>query len=697
MLICPKCHAQLEDGSKFCDSCGAPIPEQTAALTDPSDPAGQLEMPDPVSQQQEAPTPSAAFCPYCGAMTVADSPFCPHCGKPLNSTASPSAHGKDENKKEKRSEDTGKKKSKKGLLFAGIGIVLIAALVLVFVFVGQNTGKSSGNYALYVKDKEIYYTAFSRNDPQQVTSRLADSGDFDNYDFSTGSSELGSMCRLSQDGSLLFFPDRLSYSDDGYSLYYRSIHKPKEEPVKIDSDVISYSVSEDASCVTYQKNSTLYQYDRKKDDKQKIASDITNYRVSEDGREILYMSEENVLYYAKKGGDREKIDSDVASLNYVAEDFSVILYIKDGTLYQKISGEEKVKISSDVENVIASYDSGEIYYVKAETAEVPLIDYVYDDKKEVDAALTEPNYPGWDASDSEYEAYEQAYEEYNAKQRRDGFRQQLAEETMEMTTYELCYYDGEEETTLTESFSYGGYSRAADKAVITYTAYDPDGDIGVKLSELESVYDVNTMVNDALYSASEIYVATGALSVPLNREAKGNFLLSSEGKELYYFDDISEDGSYGDLYRIEISSSGELENSELYAGDVYPNMIYFVGKDKLLYFKDYKENKGELYINQEKVDYDVYAYDVRYDEDQDRVLYYTDWSGEKNYGTLKFYQKKEARKIADDVTDCFSLPNGDVLYLYDYSQKYYHGDLYLWGGKDAEKIDDSVVCILPVY
>lgn len=30
MLECPKCHAKLEDGSRFCDLCGAPIPENAA-------------------------------------------------------------------------------------------------------------------------------------------------------------------------------------------------------------------------------------------------------------------------------------------------------------------------------------------------------------------------------------------------------------------------------------------------------------------------------------------------------------------------------------------------------------------------------------------------------------------------------------------------------------------------------------------
>ena len=108
----------------------------------------------------------------------------------------------------------------------------------------------------------------------------------------------------------------------------------------------------------------------------------------------------------------------------------------------------------------------------------------------------------------------------------------------------------------------------------------------------------------------------GGTVAPLDRETAGNLILSHDGSELSYFDEISENGDYGELYKVDISSSGELENIELYESDVYPGIIYFINDDSLLFFKDYKENKGELYIDQEKVDYDVYAYVIRYDEER---------------------------------------------------------------------------------
>lgn len=736
MLICPKCQAQLEDGARFCDSCGAPIPapaNQPAAAVYCAHCGTQVNAENPFCSNCGKPLDenvfcpncgtqvntsfavcpncssrlyNAVFCPNCGSPSHPDAAFCKSCGSPLSAGSKPEGNSNEQksgDKKKKNSEkkqrEPGKKKSKKVLIFAGIGVIVAAALVCIFVLFGGSTGGTSKNYAMYVKDKELYYTDFSSKDPWQITSRLVKDDAYDNYDFSSGAYILGSACRLSKDGSLLFFPDRINGSDSGYSLYCRNINRPKEEALKIDSDVVSYSVSDDASAVTYQKNNTLYQYDRKKEDKQKVASDILNYRVSADGRTILYMNEEYALYSTVKGGEREKLDSDLSSLDYVSEDLSTVFYTKEGSLYKKEAGKDKEKISSDVYGVIKVYESGEAYYVKAETAEVPLINYVYDDKKESDAAMPEPESPSWTDPDydAKYETYQRELEEYNAKRDRDYAREYLAEEKMEQTAYTLCYYNGKEESTVSDAFTNFSYTCAANEPVITYTAYDQSGDVTVKLSETEDIYSISGMITEALYSAANRYVAAGSVSASLDQDDAASLCLSADGETLYYLAEIPEDKNYGELYRVSVSSSGELGTPELYDSDVCTDNIYFISEDKLLYFKDYKEDKGELYINQERIDYDVNAYTIHRSEDADRITYYIDWNSDKGYGTLKTYTRKEAEKIADDVHAYSVLPNGNVLYLYDYSQKYYHGDLYLWNKKDAEKIDDSVVCILPVF
>lgn len=671
MLICPNCHAHLEDGSLFCDSCGTRIEP-------------------PASETSETSTPPQTattyiYCSHCGQQTDADSPFCPNCGASMNVQEQPATSG-----------EASENKSKKWGVFAGIGAAVIAVIVIVFLFLGKSSGSSS-NYALYIKDRQIFYNGFSKQDPQQISSRLLDKDlDISNvnlYEFSR-------MCRFSKDGSLLFFPDKLdNYSS--YSLYYRKIDKPKEEAVKIDSSVASYSVSDDASFITYLKNNALYQYNRKKDDKQKIASDILTYRVSDDGATILYLNEDNILYHTEKGGDRVKIDSDVSNLCYVSDDLSLIFYIKDGTLYKKQNGGDKEKISSDTEAVVKAYDSGEVYYVKAEEEELSLSDFVRDDKKEEDAALKEPEYPnvswGDPSRDAKINAYERAREEYSLKRQRDYLREALKEQIIPQTSYILCYHDGKKESTVSESFIFSSYSVASDAPVITYMAYTRSDDIRIKLSEIENVYDVQNQVMNALYSTAERYVAAGNVSAVFDEEDTQNFYLSADGKTLYYLADVPEEKNYGELYQVSISSSGELGDPDLYDSDVCTDYFRFSGDGKLLYFKDYKDSKGELYADGKRIDYDVYSNNIQYDEDTGRITYFIDWNYEKRYGTLKTYAGKEPEKIADDTHSYYVMPNGNVLYLYDYSLKHYQGDLYLWNKKEAEKIDDGVVGIIPIY
>ena len=58
-MICPNCGANIEDGAKFCSSCGAPAP------------------------QPEQEQPSASYCPKCGQPYYGNPASCPSCGASL--------------------------------------------------------------------------------------------------------------------------------------------------------------------------------------------------------------------------------------------------------------------------------------------------------------------------------------------------------------------------------------------------------------------------------------------------------------------------------------------------------------------------------------------------------------------------------------------------------------------------------------
>ncbi len=619
MLICPKCGRQLNDGTRFCPSCGtaisrmaAPAPQApvTRAQDNPaaSNPAPAYQAPTYQAPANPAPTYQApAYQPLVNPAPAYQAPVnpapvypAPTYQPPVN--AAPAAQP-----------DCPKKKSpKKALLFGAIGLAVVAAAVVAAILLfGGSGSKNKSSFALYGKDREIYFSNL-KNDPWQLTSRLIDVSGVSDESLYNMADEYGYAACMSNDGKYIFFVDKISQSGNG--LYYKSASNPDADAVKIDSDVYAYYVGGSAKYVTYLKDDALYQYDIGADSKNKIANDAGNgFQVSEDGKKIVYLTSDYAVYLYD-GEDKEKIASDV-TIRYIDDKLTVIYYDKDNALYrQELPGGEKEKLLSDVTTVLNFYESGEVYFVKGEGP-----DYSADD---------------YDPS---------------------------------KTGYSLCYYDGEEITELTDTFDRYSYNYASEAAVITYEAYDGD-----KL---------------------ETYVAVKGNATVLKQEKEVSYLrINPAGTLVYYIDDIADDKEEGTLYRIEISGE-EVGKPEVYDDDVYAGRCYFINDDDFYYFKDYKDGKGELYINKNKVDDDVRASGISAPFELGKVFYYTDWSDGK--GTLKVYDGEEAVKISDDVSVFSVVPNGRALYLYDYSARSHTGELYLWNDGNAEKLDEDVFCLIP--
>ncbi len=670
MIVCPKCKKQLEDGTKFCDSCGAQIFE-------------------------------TVFCPNCGKQTSTEFAFCQNCGTAISEGSSTA--------KDSKSKVTDLKKlpivanlskiPKKTL--AALCAVAVAAILLIIIIASIASAGKAPSFALYIKDKELMYNNFSK-DPMQVTSRLVD-GDVTDAGLVGAADALD--VTVSKDGKTIFFPDRISTAgSSGFSLYYRSLNKPKKEAQKIDSDVAYYIVNESATLVTYAKingsgdsSYDLYRYNVKKDEKDKIDNEVTSFYLSEDGKTVVYRTADNTLYIKKSNKDKEKIEGDISSLSYVTEDFKTVYYIKENTLYKKTNGKDKVKIASDVSSVIRIYDSGEIYYVKTNTAaEASLSSFILDDMKDADSKMTAPEMPAYDDPDyqAKYEEYTKAYEEYQKKLARDAIRTALDGEKVSVTSYTLCYYNGKEASTITDSLIRYEYYAASESPVIVFAEQSDSSK--VKLSEVTSLSTLRDMVTSGRFSSYSWSVAVGNNALEIQQTAASAFKISSDGKTIYFLDNIDDKKGSGDLYKAKVSKK-KVSKPELYDSDVYPSYARFVDEDTFIYFKEYDSDKykGELYVNKVKADYDVRVYSVIYDKDSKKIFYYTDWNSEKSCGTLKYFKSKKSVKLSDDVHDFTVLPGGNVLYLRDFSMNNYKGDLYLCKGKKSKKIDIDVVGILP--
>lgn len=597
-----------------------------------------------------------------------------------------------------------------------IALLLTLATVLSLSACGSTAGSAGGktkkqNQAMYIKDKELFFANLDgQEDAWQVTSRMLDDEGIGNAQMWKVDDLLAVYSYISEDGSLIFFPDKISSkdADTGLNLYYRKTKDQEADAVKIDSEVTSYKVNPSATTVTYTKGEehSLYQYSVKDDSKEKIANEISqynSYNISKDGSKLLFVDAEGNLFVKAGGQDKEKIASDITEVVHYTDDFATVYYIKNDALYKQAMGQDREKISSNVYRVLRSYESGEMFYLKREEAEISLMDYVVDDMQEADAAAPQdkPSMPySWNYNTTKeyneaYDAYKEASNSYWARAARDEMRVSLTKAALSHNTYTLCYFNGTEETVLTEDFSKIN-AAAIDAPVLVYQVYNPTTFNKVKLSEITSIDELSTKVDEALFASSDYCIAVKGAQTVFDQDDATGICMNDLGTEIYYLAEIPEGKDAGELYKVSIAE-GVVSAPELYDSEVYSKSMEFVSDNRFLYFKDFKDGSGDLYANKVMVDYDVQMSTVRYNSDKDTILYMIDYSTEKGCGTLKEYKTEETVKVADDVYDSYMVaPGGKTLYLYDYSQKYYAGELYMWDNGEAKKIDEDVTLLIPM-
>ena len=651
-------------------------------------------------------------CPKCGAEFGDELAFCQNCGTSLDAepVAAPAEEPKEVPKGKAKAPEEKKKRSKKGLVFAIIGaVVVLAALVVaaILIFGGKAT-----NYALYIKDREIFfYNMKEKSEPWELTSKLIDSSeDISDSNLASVGRTLGIYTYMSENGKYIFFPDKIN--DDGFGLYYKKAADPDGDAVKIDTSVESYFVNKAATLVIYLKEDNLYEYNISKGEKDKIASDVYTYMASDDGKKVVYLTNDNDIYLKYSGEDKEKIAGEVSRIVFVNEALTTVYYLKDNALYKKAEGQDKVKIDTDVYSVLKVYESGEIYYIK-HNEQIYIKDYVIDDKKEADAKIyapTRPIAPSYYNYDT-YQEYVDAYERYQVqleqyyidleiyegKEYRDRIRNSLETATTYNSCDSLFYYTGTEvkeitKTALRQSNYY--YTYAKNAAVVAYEAYNPSEVAKVKLSEVSNIYDLRNKVEDALFSSYAKYIAVKGSATALKAvKSISSLTINDAGTLVYYVDNIDEDTASGDLYKIAVQG-GKLGKAEKYDSEVGGN-IRFLDDNTVMYVKDYKNYVGDLYINKKKVDSDVYVSSVQMVDG--KVYYYADYDSGDTCGTLKVYANGKTDKIADDVYDYDVEIDGQVLYLTDYDTSSYEGELYAWKNGEKRKVDKDVSCIIHHY
>jgi hypothetical protein len=632
------------------------------------------------------------------------------------------------------------------LIAAAIVAVIVIAAILIPRLL---TGNKSVDAALYLKDGEINYTSLSSVKPREITDQLDEYGDlaggYVGY--------LSYVITLSNGGKRIFYPDKMTDSDVGMTIYYRDLKSKNSEGIKVDSEISLFKTNSAGSKIYYIKGADRNLYVNDLKDKEKLDTDVDMFYINADGSRLIYINADGNIYEKDGKKNKEKIDSNCSIIS-VSEKLDTIYYQKGNSLYLKKTGKDKEKILSDVSSVIHVYDSGEIYYLKTEEINHNLSDFVEDDLKAADDALVEPAQPiypnydnykpdmeypiepdyysytdywgyiDWDAYDAAYneyydkvdeynakwdagydaalEEYNKAYDEYLtaydtyfAKLDRDSIRASIEGVKIPVTNYTLYYYDTKEAKAVTDRYaSYLDYS--LEKPVLIYENYNETGITKVNISEVVSYDDLYMRATDSLDAATEVYTAINSAAAEVKHSGSTSYYLSHSGNAVYYLDDYDAANSSGDLYEIKITGD-KLGSPSKIEDDVYSLQLLY-NSDSLLYFKEVKDSSGDMYLDNKLVDSDVYIYTAYEAADTDSILYYVDYNTDKATGTLKLYQGKTSVKIGDDIHSYYAIGEKRVIYLADYNTNRGKGDLYLYNGSDKKKkIDTDVTGIIPIY
>ena len=654
-MQCMKCGAPLETGGKYCPECGAEIPEKP-------------EEADPTPPKTESPV----YCPQCGAENGQDSQFCEKCGaslkevealipvQPAGMNPTPPAAGKG-------------KARKLIAVFLAAAVVVTASIAVFWIVDSRNDVP-----VLYGKDNGLNYIPAKKD--AKSTQILGDLEKESRY-----------KVQLAKDRRRVFYPK--DNGDGSFSLYYKDLNGKEDDGEKVDSDVSDYRLLQDGSLLLYKKSDGgFYLNDLK--DKTKIDSDVGSYECSSDGKTIIYMTSSGSLYRRGLGmnDDKSKIAGSVQKY-YAGGDCKTVFYISDNNLYSQTEGKDRNKIASDVSDIYSFNGGyGTVCYVKSVKKTVNLSDYVEDDMAEADQSITQPDQNDYTTTktddfgdvfqDTDWDSYNKAESDYEAKQKRDELRQSLASATVDLETYTLYSFNGTDSKVVSENIAQtlDAYC-SKDLYAAVYTKYNKSEIQKCKLSELDSIETLQNNIQSSQQPSDEISLNINGRESTLKQDKATDFSINNES--LYFIDSPAQDGS-GTLMKLNLDA-GEAGTPQKVCDDVFKILTYSKDDSDILYEKNASSSGYDLYLGDQKISSNVYGFY----QDGKNFFLMTDFDSKDQSGTLARWSNGKKDKIAEDVADFVVLDDSRIAYLHDFSGQ--SGDLMLKSGSgEPEKLDDDV-------
>ncbi|MDD4163894.1 MAG: zinc ribbon domain-containing protein [Eubacteriales bacterium] len=706
MRICKACGTPLVESEKLCNNCGEEYVEEKA------------------------------FCPSCKEQVRTGTAFCERCGVPLFEQLSTEPELKKEDVindiNEKMRGQWFKRLPKRTLSICLIAVVLIAsAAAFMPRIIEKLKGENPTEHLLYIKNNEIFYSSLRTIEPIEITKRLSgriaanESRGYFSY-----------LSRISNDGKLLFYPDKLTPGRQGYSLYYKKLDKADENGDEIASEVTNYLFNEDATKLFYTTvDRTLYVYDFS--ESEKIAEEVRVFRINKEGTKLLYRTVNGGTFISNDKNESVNITEN-GDFFHCSSDLDRIYYFAEGTFYLWENGVNTV-IDTGVEKVLGVYDSKEIYYTKPTSERMKISNLVIDDKLSEDALIfepafpnkpVEPVYPDYDNYNS-WKEYSEAVEEYNLlygeykekydkyliaydsyqndnvryqeKKRRDLLREELNQDTLTIDNSQLYYYNGEHSSLVCDNFV-NESRNAFNSPVMVFRKRKSIEDKKIKISEISSIndiyilYDGEEMIDTFIAIKSDIFPYYYKGDLYINENAGRIYNLKTQYNEKSVI-------PRGNLYETTINNNIPGEKV-LYDENV--SSIESINENgSLLYYKNIKYERnmtdgsgldwdytGDLYMNKEFIDSDVKFGSVKVIPETGSIIYLKEYvSGERKV-ELKIFSDGESRIISEDVCDYYAISDECITYLKAHDLEDNGGDVYLYNGKDEDELIDSNVTYL---
>ena len=681
-MRCTKCGCELPENSKFCFACGAKLEEndfedqkeeslkQTGWQADAGDEdetvligpddedetillGAKVNIPDSETEDEEG-----KYCPYCGCKNDGDAVFCCGCGKNMDMEAL-GVGGNAGGSKKSGSIQGGKLPSGKIIGVAAAAVVVVGGITLLVNALGDDTQTKIA----YLKDGKVMQTDLKKYKKEPVEY----SGSYGDED-----QVYGVRVTYSKDGKYICYPTNVE-NEDGITEFDLNLQKTGKEgaSTEIDDSVTKYKLL-DNNKIIYLKagNDTLYVSDRK-GNKEKIASDVSTFKLDKDQKNIVWVETNDgkkSLYQQDVKLKKEKKKLSKSADDYkIGDDLKQIVVQDDDKIYLIKNFGEREKIASDVSWIVSNNEEDEVlYYVKQDEKKIDAMDMVEDDTD----------------GDEDMEWLMEDLEDYSV-------------ETVQSSLY--CYKDGKE-VEIAKEISGDIYAQE-DSDTVLFTRFSMEELPKVRASKLDGTYEVDEKYYEALRESAETCIYNGKEIVTLDADLK-----DQTGEQRFLVDD---EKNIGYTIKTERDEEGEIKESQLLSfktGKKADGKCSVVAEDvdammgakngDVYYLTDMDEGMGDLYCNDEMIDSDVMRSTLEFTKEKGYPIYMTDYNDSKNLFTLKMFDGKDAKVIADDAFDYKVVDEKKIAVLADYDDDDSTGTLKLYRGKDKLiELDDDVTCL----